>query len=556
MLSILQKVKNINYRDISLIGILVIASILLNKNTGDNFWRGDDPSILKCAIEHNFWQYFIIPETYQCLSGAHLTPWVIFSYAVDYNLFGLKPIFFYYHQIFSLSLVSVFSFILLRLYTNSYIAFLGTLLFLLGPSLWVASQVLSYRHYIEGLIFTIISTYLFILSLRKNNIKYVVIGCLFYMLATSAKEIYVPLFGILLFIPEGKLRERFYFFIPYFIWGVIYLFWRKYMLGLYIGGYQADHYPLEQITNNFISIFINLPSYMFIGENIGIILLLCVFISIISLINKRNVILLIASIILIILPILPVGILPGTSAQLAISSRIVVLIWWSFCILFIFSYANLHKKTHLFILLNIILCLIAWKTIDKRIEAKKILKPLAAEYDIQGRFFWEKNDQHTLMMTNLIENSSWYFKDLKRIKLHLYQQSSPFYYSLYHLPLLEKIPESVWKYNFSCQCMEKIPFEIMQHIFLDLKSKTTERALSVFFTNNSNVISWKLNSYQEGKYILLGEEHTNIYPIRGQILLNNRSWNFYICYESPEGWITYSPKFTLEKNQTIDWKRP
>ena len=104
--------------------------------------------------------------------------------------------------------------------------------------------------------------------------------------------------------------------------------------------------------------------------------------------------------------------------------------------------------------------------------------------------------------------------------------------------------------------MEKIGFNIVEGIFLDFKSKVKEAELAVFFTNHLNVISWEFKPYQSGRYILIGDEGVNVFPIKGQTLINNQSWNFYICYESPEGWITYSPKFTLEKNQTIDWKRP
>ena len=238
-------------QNIILIIILIATTFVLHQSVGEHFWRWDDPIILKCAIEHTPLEYFFIPENYRCLTGSHVTPWLLFSFDLDFGLFGLFSQGFYWHHLFSLSLVSVASFWLLKLYIRPMLAFMGAMLFIIGSPVWVVAQQLMTRHYVEGLIFAIMALYCYIISLRKNQIAYATMGSFFYILATLAKEIYVPLVGILLFIPETNLKKRLYASLPYFLWSVAYIFYRNYLLGNFVGGYHSD-YSLQLLITNFI----------------------------------------------------------------------------------------------------------------------------------------------------------------------------------------------------------------------------------------------------------------------------------------------------------------
>lgn len=538
-----------HYQDFILIILLIIASILLNKPVGDGFWRFDDPTILKCAVEYSWWEHFIIPESYQCLSAAHLTPWVTFSYALDYNLFGLEPKLFYYHQILSLSLVSVFSFILLRLYVNSYIAFLGILLFLIGSPVWVSSQQLMVRHYIEGLLFSIISIYFFILSLRFQKYRYALLGCLFYILATTAKEIYVPLLGILLFIPEGKLKDRLYVALPYFIWGVIYIVWRKYMLDVFIGSYQPVNKLLEYFNENIIFSITKVPSFILTGEY-GHYMLMLAYLIMLLLLVKYLLLNIIISLFLF-APLIPMFFLGH------VDFRFLLLAWWLFCVLFVFSYSETLKK-NIFILFSIVMVLFSWKIIEKRVEIKKSMKPIFIEFDKQGNFFWKENNEKFLFSPTLTQ-AYHYFFDLKKLKQMLFGLSSPQLGNLLNLPLFQEsvLAKSSWQYNNICQCMEQISYDKINSIVSNLKNRMLEeKQLFVFIKGEGNLISWTFGPYQSGEYSIVSDQLVTKLHYEGQKISNISKLDFHICYESPEGWITYSPEFTLEKNQTIDWKRP
>ncbi len=553
MLKIFNKINWLQYQEILLVLLLIIATVLLNKPVGDSFWRFDDPMILKCAIEYRWWEHFIIPESYQCLSAAHLTPWVTFSYALDYNLFGLEPKFFYYHQIFSLSLVSIFTFVLLRLYVNPLIAFFGILLFLIGSPVWVSSQQLMVRHYVEGLLFSIISIHFFILSLRFQQYRYALLGCLFYILATSAKEIYVPLLGILLFIPEGRLKDRFYAAIPYFIWGAIYIIWRKYMLGVFMGGYNPTMHFLNYFNQDILLNGLNkISSFILMAEYANIILIL--YFCIIVLILRKHLLLNIIGSLLIIAPLVP---LFNTEF---IEFRTFFFLWWGFCILIIFSYHHIYTKNiSLFIPLGIIFGLFLWKVIDKRIETKKNIKPTLVEFNQQGHFYWNENNQKILFSPHkLIFGGGWYFADLEKIKKKL-GLSSPHLYALLNLKFLSDsllLQNTIWRYNIVCQCMEQVAKEDVKKEIANLNSKTVEKKLSIFVSKTLNTIEWKFAPYNQGTYYIISDRFYMPIPKENTALFYDKKLNFIIVYESPEGWITYSPEFTLEKDQIIDWKRP
>ncbi len=550
MLKIFSKIDWAKHQDIFLILLLILASILLNKPVGDAFWRFDDPMILKCAIEYRWWEHFIIPESYHCLSAAHLTPWVTFSYAIDYNLFGLESKFFYYHQIASISLVSIFSFILLRLYTNSYIAFFGILLFLVGSPVWVSSQQLMVRHYVEGLLFSILSIYFFILSLRFQKYRYTILGCLFYILATSAKEIYVPLLGILLFIPEGKLKERFYSALPYFIWGAIYIIWRKYMLGIFIGGYHPTSDVFSYFNENLLSSLLKFPSFILNGEYAHVVLGLLILIAFINF--KRYFLLNIVSVIGLIIPLLPLF------SKYQIDFRFIFFLWWSICIFLIFSYNHLILKKYLFILMSFIMLLFFWESVEKRNEVKKELKNTIFEFEKNGLFFLKENEQKLLFLTPLLSERTWYFYYLEKLKKNIFNMNSPYLANSFNVIWLpdDILSKETWGYDTSCKCVKHINDDSIKKMSVDLKNRVSlEKNLSVLIKNTSNLLSWKLGTYQ-GVYLFVTNLGTLKIPQEHFALYADLKLIFRIRYDSPEGWITYSPEFTLEKNQTIDWKRP
>lgn len=91
------------------------------------------------------------------------------------------------------------------------------------------------RHYLEGLLAALCASALFVLSVRRPPgpaaTMLAVAGATLLLLATTAKEIYVPLVILLAFLPESSWRRRLRALAPFAAVAVIYTLWRFWMLG-------------------------------------------------------------------------------------------------------------------------------------------------------------------------------------------------------------------------------------------------------------------------------------------------------------------------------------
>ena len=117
------------------------------------------------------------------------------------------------------------------------------------------------------------------------------------------------------------------------------------------------------------------------------------------------------------------------------------------------------------------------------------------------------------------------------------------------------LKNTIWHYNLVCQCIEQFDKEQLKKEIHNLNDKTVEKDLSIFVKNDSNIVYWKFGPYEQGTYYIISDK-LHLPLVKERVALFYHKIKFMIVYESPEGWITYSPEFTLEKDQIIDWKRP
>lgn len=92
-------------------------------------------------------------------AGTALAPMQFLSYWIDIRLAGFSPRFAYAHQILSFLLTLLFLYLLLERWLNGdrMAALAGCVCWALLPSTAVVVQFLAARHYLEGLLFTILA---------------------------------------------------------------------------------------------------------------------------------------------------------------------------------------------------------------------------------------------------------------------------------------------------------------------------------------------------------------------------------------------------------------
>ena len=217
--------------------LLVIIVFLDYRSVLDSFWLSDDTQILKNAISYHPWQYFFSPKAWQELSANNFTPWVSLSFDLDWKIFGLYPYGFYLHHLVSLCLLAVTAYVVLGLWFSNQLSFFAVLLFVVSSPFAEAAQTLMVRHYIEGMLFALLAVYTFVKSIRNNNRWLIMPAVFLYLLACSAKEIYVPLIFLLFLLPEGGWRQRWSRVLPFMACTGFYILWRWFMLGSLWGGY-------------------------------------------------------------------------------------------------------------------------------------------------------------------------------------------------------------------------------------------------------------------------------------------------------------------------------
>ncbi len=120
------------------------------------------------------------------------------------------------------------------------------------PATFSVGDDLTCRHYLEGMVFCLLSFYFAQLFNAKQQLAWLAFSVFFYVLSITAKEVYIPLPGILFCLYSGNFRRRVLLVSPYAAALMAYIAWRFYMLGG-IGGYSVgqaapltpDQHPLS-----------------------------------------------------------------------------------------------------------------------------------------------------------------------------------------------------------------------------------------------------------------------------------------------------------------------
>jgi hypothetical protein len=558
------------HRQLWIFPLLLVMIILLSyRSILQSYWLGDDPQILKHAVSHNPWKYFFSPKVWQELSTNNLTPWVSLSFDLDWNIFGLYPYGFYLHHLVSLCLLAVTAYGVLRLWFSYQLSFLAVLLFVVSPPFAEAAQILMVRHYIEGMLFALLSVYFFVKSIRNNNKWLIIPAVFFYLLACSAKEIYVPLIFLLVLLPEGDWRERWFRILPFLVCTGCYILWRWFMLDRLLGGYgllfewpqDAKLFPIRVVDALGTGISGRLTAWfrwLIGGSSLAALAIL------LSNDKKAFFSILIVSL-LVLLPVVPVSSI--------MSSRYVWL--FSFCwpVMHIIAWHYLRKSTKsLFVRYGIILwgAILLSGFLFTSFTGFEQIRNSADKHGKEGIFFLEKGTPTDLLLNP--GSPGWYFEGLSWLRkqvLHLPAGPSVIADSkiLCIEKKLYKKYKRVWFFDLK---KKNLIFEDIgdfhdNYCRKDILTMVRENApLSIVMEYHGSVLSWEFGPYKDGSYeMLFGNMAESVYalPLYGSKSLyvkDSLVVPFRLRYSSPQGWFTYSPLLQLEISSDrghLRWKR-
>lgn len=549
--------------------VLVVIIIAWHFPILTHFWLADDSQILKYAITYNPLEYFFIPDIWQRGTVSSFTPWVVFSFDIDWKLFGLRPFWFYLHHLMSLGGVAVAGYFMLKLWFPARLSFLGMLLFAASPAFAESTHLLMVRHYIEGLILSILSVYCFIRGVREENFGVSAFGAFLYLLSMSAKEIYAPLIGLLLFLPEAHFRRRLIHLLPWFIAIAFYVFWRRQMLGWLSGGVGYDFVWPQDILLFFPRIVdamsgVSMPQLWW-----RVLIVISTLTSTILLvINRHPFFFTLFASLLFLLPIFPVS--------LYMATRYVWLISFGWIILHIVVWNGLRKWNNVPL---VRICIFLWSAIlffGFFFSSLAGIESMKIDFEKQGKeglFVLKEGSATDLLVTpgspgTIYTGLLWLRSNILHLPNgpavildpHLFcydiqsgNEGTDTYVKAWHFDsrnftLISEDAEAFIRRA----CAEEIISEIRLHV-----------PLSLHIHYDHAVISWEFGPYKEGSYALFfGEEAESIYqlPNKGKrlISLRRQSPKVRLRYISPHGWRTYSPILNLAiKNDQgrIQWQK-
>ncbi|MFA7278989.1 MAG: hypothetical protein WC100_02735 [Sterolibacterium sp.] len=203
-------------------------------------WRFDDGHHLAYLETYGrALNYFYSPEVARLQSGAHFTPFNIFTYDLAHQFFSLtNPAGFYGFHLAALGISVGLLFLALRAYTSRIAAAVGATFFLLGfPTAGISGQLMV-GHYVLGFSFAALFIYFYIRSPAFKPAF--VLSAVFYFLACACKEIFIPLIAIPLVDPRSSLRVKVQHTV---LLGLAFLiFWavRTAMIQQAVGGYNVN----------------------------------------------------------------------------------------------------------------------------------------------------------------------------------------------------------------------------------------------------------------------------------------------------------------------------
>ena len=191
------------------------------------WWKFDDPDILQYVDAIGAVAGFFDPSN----KYNFYTPLQHLSLGIDYGLFGLNPAGFYWHHLLSMSTVILLAYAVLARFFAPLLASMIVSLFVVSVPTAQVTHYLMVRHYVEGLALSLIAVLAYMQAVRQERWAWAGLGSVFYLLATMAKELYVPLVVALAWLPIGTFKTRTRLLIPYAVVAVLYTILRIYMLG-------------------------------------------------------------------------------------------------------------------------------------------------------------------------------------------------------------------------------------------------------------------------------------------------------------------------------------
>jgi hypothetical protein len=536
-----------------------------------SFWRADDPALLLHALQSPGLAAFVDPADWRRLSPNNLTPWVTLSFKLDLALAGLRPAAFYLHQLVSAGLVALVAYALGRQALPPAWALAVVVLGLAGAPTDAVTGLLMTRHYVEGLLFALLSLLAFVRARREERrgtqMAWAWAGAGFYALACSAKEVYVPLVLVVACLPAARqampgalpalpapIAPRWPLLLPWVLVALAYVPWRRAMLGDAVGGYGGAQPLLSPGSVAAMAQAVaRFPAELF-GRAWVPALLVALPAAVLALRGRRAWLgFAVVAAACVLLPLWPLVNGPGFHGP----DRYLYVLWW---VAAAGLAAALRGAT-----LRLPLAA-AWRdavglglagllVLAAALQSAAVARPreeAMRAFDAVGRFIAARDARDAFVAPDAVLASYWYVTSLCEIR-RIAGASCP-QALIPGWPLDERV-ERLSVYDPAAGAMADASARLAdERRRADAIDRT--RPLSVALSLDGGVARWRFGPHREGQYFVVSPT-LGRYPLppQGELRTAQGEMPFQVQFDAREGWRTASPVLVVRPGQPVAWSR-
>jgi hypothetical protein len=501
--------------------VLIAVNVFLYRKIVRLFWIWDDPATLRLVLDRTWWQPFVDGASWP---RKMFTPMLTVAFELQTALFGLDVARFYVLHLIVVAATAIAVYFALRSFVGTAPALSGAVVFLAGPPLCSIVTQLSTVHYFLAIFFAALA----VIVWRRSS----VLSALFYLLSLLAKEVAAPLPLVLLFLTDRKRRT-----IGHFIAFAIYFVWRGLVLKTFFGGYGWT------IGTNDWQQLILFPWKILQFAGLPLVCAIAVVLAL-GIRSRRGWLLFLLAVVLSIAPYAPMA--------KDLAARFAVVPWLAITAGFVAAASRLKSRTIL--ILIPILTIVA-----NRYEWTREFRYKRRMSDENRFFFYDLPANGLLRNPALTGHDMGELNWLRTDYVHREPGGSCFYDDLY-LATNDIGGKRVWQYDVAGMAMVEITSNVDAILQRHRRITRNDAPLSARFHYRDGTLQWELGPYDRGHYFALfgnGLQTGEIARRDGFRLPQGSVIALRIRYDSPDGWITYSPELTLDlaKSPAFAWSR-
>lgn len=531
-------------RSVLVLFLIGVVGVLYRKATR-LWWTYDDAWNVHVAVARPWRDGFTAGDIFP----QHVfTPLRVATYELLLLWSGLDPDHWYRVQLALLALTAVAVFFALRMYVDDWTAFGGAVVFAAGPPLCALATQLMVIHSIEAILLGTLATIAFVGAFRQRSNGLIVLSAVLYFGAMLANGVALLLPFFLAALPEGTLKVRLRHLVFHCGAFGAYLVWRYVVLdGLAGGGawaIRAQDVPL---------LLAMLPWRVIVawtgaGLGVGLVALAVLGASGAVALRNRRAAMVAAS-----------GLFVAVAPIIAFSKDLegghVVIPWLWIAALFAIGAASIGSA-----LGRGALVLFAAGAV---IVANR--QEWTAEYARSHRMSSEARafmnlDSSALLRRPAIPPST--MPELRWLKEEHYQRArgAGWFYDDSFLCSSPLDGKRIYEWTASRRDVVEVTARIPDYARAWCSSLRANAPLRAEFHHRGETLFWRFGPYERGRWTVVlanGMQAFEVPREEGFKLIGVPGLALRIRYDSPEGWVTYSPEIVLdfEKNPDFVWKR-